>query len=108
MTLNINRIAHPVRLDTGNLLRQQETDIALLQKVTTDRINNIPNYTAYVNTGTDLSGTAILTRAGILLTDVKRLPNGRGKADLFQTAWIVNIYAPSGTEKREEGTFLRN
>jgi exonuclease III len=103
MTLNINRIAHPARLDLlGNLLRRQEIDIALLQEVTTDRINSFPNHTAYVNIGTDLSGTAILTRAGILLTDVKRLPNGRGMAGLFQKTWIVNIYAPLGTEKREE------
>jgi exonuclease III len=47
-------------------------------------------------------GTAILAKEGINLTDIKRLPSGRGIALTFQGTCIINLYAPSGTEKKQE------
>jgi exonuclease III len=73
-----------------------------LQEVTSQRLNTIQNYTAYINTGSELRGTAILTKFGISLNNKKRLPNGRGIAVLFQNTWIINVYAHSGTEKRDD------
>jgi exonuclease III len=102
ITLNINGIAQLPHLDRlGDFLRRHEIDIALLQEVTTLRLNDTQHYTAYINIGTELRGTAILTKHRITLTNIKRLPCGRGIAGLFQNTWIINVYAPSGEEKRD-------
>jgi len=52
--------------------------------------------------GTDRRGTAILVKDGIPITDIKRIPSGRGMAGILNGIWIVNIYAPSGAEKKNE------
>jgi endonuclease/exonuclease/phosphatase family metal-dependent hydrolase len=59
------------------------------------------NTTQHMNIGTELHSTAILTKHGITQTNIKRLPCGRGIAGLFQNTWIINVYAPSGAEKRD-------
>jgi exonuclease III len=69
--------------------------------VTGPRINAIHNYTSYLNIGTDQRGTAILIKNGITIRNVKRLPSGRGIAALFQGTWIINVYTPSGVQKRD-------
>jgi exonuclease III len=38
----------------------------------------------------------------ITITDIKRIPSGRGMAAKLNGTWITNIYAPSGTEKKKE------
>jgi len=43
-----------------------------------------------------------LTRDLIRLTDIERLPTGRGIAAIFENITIVDIYAPSGAERRRE------
>jgi exonuclease III len=48
------------------------------------------------------AGTAILIRQGLSIEEVKRLPTGRGMAVKIQNRWFVNLYAPSGAEKKEE------
>jgi exonuclease III len=55
-----------------------------------------------MNEGTDRRGTAILVKDGIPITDIKRIPSGRGMATILNGTWIVNIYAPSGAEKKNE------
>jgi hypothetical protein len=64
-------------------LQRHEIEIALLQEVTSPRLNDIKHYTSYINIGTDQRGTAILTKDGITVTDVKRFPSGRGIAVRF-------------------------
>jgi exonuclease III len=39
---------------------------------------------------------------GIPITDIKRIPSGRGMAAILNGTWIVNIYAPFGAEKKNE------
>jgi exonuclease III len=100
-TLNINGITSTLKLRLlNNLLSGQDIDIALIQEVTTNNLTPFYGYTAYVNTGIGKRGTAILMKEGLNLENVKRLPTGRGIAGLFKDTWIVNIYAPSGAEKR--------
>ena len=109
-TININGISSANRiLLLGEFLFQNDIDIALLQEVTTTNLTSIRNYTVFDNIGTDGRGTAILAKPGINLTDVKRLPSGRGIAASFFGTKIVNIYAPSGAEKkkRTENVSLR-
>jgi exonuclease III len=39
---------------------------------------------------------------GITTTYIKRKPSGRGMAVKLNGTWIINTYAPSGTEKKNE------
>ena len=57
---------------------------------------------AHINIGKTGRGTEILTRDQIQLTNIVRLPTGRGMAARLQNVTIVNIYAPAGAEKRRE------
>jgi exonuclease III len=76
--------------------------VALLQEVTHTDFTKIHNYTATVNEGTDKRGMAFLVKTGLDVQHIKRIPSGRGIAAMFQGIWIINIYAPSGAEKRVE------
>ena len=44
----------------------------------------------------------MLTKEQISLTNITRLPSGRGKAACYQGIRLVNIYAPSSTANRQE------
>jgi len=77
-------------------------DFLFLQEVTQPKFDNFRVYTAYTNIGTNRRGTAILTREYLPLTRTVSLPYGRGIAASFQGVRLVNIYAPSGVEKRQE------
>jgi exonuclease III len=102
-TLNINGITAPSRLVMlETFLHQQEVDIALLQEVVCTSLSDIRNYETYFNIGSNLRGTAILVKYGIVVEDVKRLHTGRGIAAHILNKWFINVYAPSGAEKRAE------
>jgi exonuclease III len=82
--------------------RRQEIILMFLQEVIHTTINMISQYTAYMNIGTDGRGTTILAKDGLILTEIHRIPSGRGIAATLNGIRIVNIYAPSGSEKRRE------
>jgi exonuclease III len=108
MTLNINAITSDIKVQMlEGLLWQQGIDIALLQETTTTKLN-IRGYNAVTNDGTEKRGTAILIKEGITITDIKRIPSGRGIALNHNGIQIINIYAPSGTEKRNEREYFFN
>ena len=86
----------------NEFLYKQEIDIILLQELTHSDFDMIRGYRAYLNIGINKRGTAILTKEQIQLTNITRLPSGRGMAASYQGVWIVNIYAPSGTANRQE------
>jgi hypothetical protein len=83
-------------------LWKQDINLALVQEVTTPLLSAIRRYTAYMNEGTDRRWTAILVKDGIPITDIKRIPSDKGMAAILNGTWIVNIYAPSGAEKKNE------
>ena len=85
-----------------NFLLRQDTDIALLQEVANNDLSNICGYTAHINEGTEKRGTAILMKEGISVNNIKKLPSGRGIAGLFEDTCLINVYVPSGAEKRHE------
>jgi exonuclease III len=96
-------VTSPLKMQLlNNLLLRQDIDMALLQEITNNDLPPFRGYTAFVNEGIDRRGTAILLKEGLCLQNVKRLPSGRGIAGLFKDTWIMNIYAPSGAEKRQE------
>ena len=47
-------------------------------------------------------GTAILAKDSYLLTNIQRIPTGRGMSAYFNGNRIINIYASSGSEKKRE------
>jgi len=83
-------------------LKGHDIDLMLLQEVTHANIHMISQYTAHMNIGTEGRGTAILAKEGLILTNIQRIPSGRGIAATLHGIRIVNIYAPSGSEKRRE------
>jgi exonuclease III len=83
-------------------LHQHEIDIAMLQEVVCTTLSGMRNYESYLNIGTNMRGTAILVKNGIEVGEVKRLPTGRGIAAHILNKWFINVYAPSGAEKKAE------
>jgi exonuclease III len=86
-----------------DFLRNQDIDIAPLQEVTHSNFTFLRRYEAHSNVGTGNIGTAILAKEGITLTNITRLPTGRGIAAYFEEIRIINIYAPIWG-REEEGT----
>ena len=52
--------------------------------------------------GTECRGTTILAKDSYLLTNIQRIPTVRGISAHFNGIKIINIYAPSGSEKKHE------
>ena len=88
-------------------LWKQEID-ALVQEITIPLLSAIRRYTAYKNEGRDRRRTAILAKESITITNIKRIPSGRGMAAMFNTTWIVSINSPSGDKKENERKMLYN
>jgi exonuclease III len=65
-------------------------------------LNEITGNTTQYNLGTSRRGTAIVARSGINLANGTRLPSGRAIAARFQDLWLINVYAPSGTARKQE------
>ena len=102
-TLNINGMSSPTRLAMlGDFLHKHEIDIIFLQEVTQPILHTLRGYAAHTNVGTNGRGTAIVTREHYTLNNIVRLPSGRGMAADFQGLWLVNVYAPSGAERKQE------
>jgi exonuclease III len=89
-------------------LWKQDIDLALVQEVTTPLLSATRRYTAYMNEGKNRKGTAILAKEGIPITDIKRIPSGRGMAAMFNGTRIINIYGPSGAENKNEREMFYN
>ena len=102
-TFNINGLAtQPQITMLEDFLHKQEIYIIFIQEVTRQVFDYIRGFLAHTNIGTTGRGTAILTRDHIQLTNIVSLPTGRGIAAVFQNVTLVNIYAPSGAERRRE------
>lgn len=102
-TININGIHTATRRTMlTDFIRTHDLDIILLQEVMTPDSIEVLGYSAYSNIGSDMRGTAILTRRGLQVTDIHRIPTGRAVAVTCQGIRIVNIYAPSGTSRRTD------
>jgi hypothetical protein len=73
-------------------LHKHDIDIALLQEITHPDLSTLRNYNAHINQRTEGTGTAILTKAELTVTNTKRLPSGRGIASIINGTWIIIIY----------------
>ena len=68
----------------------------------------MPGYDIYYSIGSDMRGRAIVALNDIVLMNINKLPSGRAIAAECKGLYIVNIYAPSGTEKRTEREYFYN
>lgn len=102
-TLNFNGNTSSTKIKMlQKFLQYNDIDVLFLQEVQTENFSALFNYTAYVNIGTDNLGTAIITKSGISLDSIEKLPSGRGISGVYQNQAFINIYAPSGSNKRRE------
>ena len=77
-TLNINGIHTTTRIATLNdFLKCQPIDILFLLEVTHPQFDNLTGYTTYTNVGTTMTGTAFMTRNGLQVTNINKIPSGR-------------------------------
>ena len=84
-----------------SLLHREHVDIALLQEVSVPSFDFF-GYDEYVNVGAGRRGTAILYKENIPLKGFTALPCGRGISAQFGRYTIINVYAPSGSNNRQE------
>jgi exonuclease III len=102
-TLNVNEIEATLSIGMlEDFLCARDIDLLCLQEVTSTNIKEIRNYTAHLNTGAEGRGKAILVKDDCKLSNIRYMPSGRGMTFNFSGVRIVNIYAPSGAERRRE------
>lgn len=107
MSINICAVSTYARFAAlENFLRQQAVDICLLQEVVVHELPRFPHMNVYTNVGDRGRGTAIVTRAGIEIIDIKYHPSGRIISGRVGDVAIINVYAHSGSQARNERTHL--
>ena len=102
-TLNNNGLHSETRIGMlRDFLRSQDIDIVFLQEVTNHALQDLYGYNTYLNVGTDMRGTAFVTKQDLQITNINKLPSDRGITADFGGVKLINIYAPSGTAKKRE------
>ena len=85
-----------------NFLCTWEIDILLVQEVTKQVLHNLRGYSTLYNIGTNGRGTAIIAMEGVTLENITRIPSGHANAARFNDCWIINVYFPSGTARKQD------
>jgi len=83
-------------------LLKKPRHIVFLQEVTNHALQDLYGYNMYLNVGTDMRGTAFVTKQDLQITNINKRPSGRGMKADFRGVKLINIYAPSGTAKKRE------
>ena len=91
-----------------DFLRRQGIDMLFLQEVAHSTIDTLCSYKTCTNVWTAGRGSAMVTRNEITFTNITRLPSGRRITSEYRGIWLVNVYAPSGTAKRQERELFYN
>ena len=84
-----------------DFLWTNDIDIALLREITFPQLYSIRRYTKQVNIWNKRRGSAILAKDGLALTDIRRLPSGRGMTATYNGTCLLNLYAPSVSERKQ-------
>lgn len=84
-----------------HLIDTSAPDVVCLQEVRAPHIG-AQGYQEIMNVGPAGRGTAVLVRDGLLVSEEKRLPSGRATALKVSDVTVVNVYAPAGSQGREE------
>lgn len=103
VSLNINKITSELKVASlQEFIYESGADIVLLQEV---RILNlsVAGFETISNVAPEGStGTAILLREGIPISDIEFLDSGRGISCKIYDITLINLYAPSGNSNRVE------
>ena len=100
--LNINVISTRNRVAMLHaFVRYHDIDILLLQ-VTHPDLGDLPGYVTYTNIRTAMRGAAFVTRNELQVTNITKLPSGRGTSANCVGIIPIKLYAPSGTAKQAE------
>jgi exonuclease III len=102
-SLNINGITSTTRhAMLEAYVRLHDLDVVPLQEVTRPLTIGLHGYNIQYNIGTTRRGTTIITRDTITVTNPVRIPSGCAVAVSLGALTIINVYAPSGSAKRQE------
>ena len=110
-TLNINCLrSRAKQILLRDLVSAQSLDILFLQEVNITNFDFLgPQFHSIVNVGTEERGTAIIFRAGIRILNVETHTSGRITSVLTEDKTLyLNVYLPSGTNKRTEREDMLN
>ena len=109
-TLNINCIQEKNKQQLlKTFIWQNNIDILLLQEVNTQNLDFIgPQYDYVVNIGDRNLGTAIIYRAGLEAEQCEKHCSGRVTSMKIQGTQVINVYLPSGTNRRQERELFIN
>jgi len=107
-TLNLNGIYTPNMIAMLHaILRSHVLDILFLQEITHPNFGNLPGYTTYTNVGTTMRGTAFVTRNDLQVTNITKLPTGRGIPVECDGITLLNyMNLPGQQNRRREKPFL--
>ena len=101
--ININGLASRTKVEMlEDFLRRQEIDFLFLPEVVHSTVDTLCSYKTHINVGTAGRGTAMVTRNEIMITNITRLLSGRGITAEYMCIWLVKVYVPAGTAKRQE------
>jgi exonuclease III len=99
--LNINGFASQLKMRCSKNFCVNKRQIFLFpQEVKPPTFDNMSGYTSYSFIGMNRRGTANMAREHLPLTPTVFRPHGRRFATRFQGVRLVNIYNPSGIERR--------
>jgi len=102
VTVNLCGIYSDVKLSMlKNFLNYYKHDFVFLQEVAVESFN-FYGYKEIVNLNRERRGTAVLFKESIPVKSVCQLSDGRGVAVQFRDVVLINIYAPSGSQNRQQ------
>lgn len=100
-TINLNGIHNQTKLQAlASFVHSHDLDVVCMQEVVADDIS-IPGYTIVFNIDENRRGTAVATKNGIRLTQIRKSVDSRIICVLVENAvTVLNLYAPSGSNNR--------
>lgn len=106
-TLNINGLNNKItRSALRTFLNDNDIDLLCLQEVNNSNLDFLTQYEYRTNIGDDNRGTAMVYRPGAGLDHFQEDPEGKIITATTGSDKFVNVYGPSGSNKRAERELL--
>lgn len=70
--------------------------------MTSTEVLNVRGYETHLNIGASIRGKVILARRVLHITNITTLQSGRAIAVVYKGIQLINVYAPSGTARRND------
>lgn len=106
-SININAISCTAKKSLlKDFILNTDVDIILLQEVAFESFGFLYSHIAIVNSNVNGVGTAVLVRRGIPFSEVLLSPCGRITSVCVDNFNIINVYAASGSNRKQERDIL--